>query len=198
MCEFKRNLTVRILPFLVAFSLGLGAAIYLGSYGKDLLLKSVRQKKVLVDTQVVSVPDVDFPALLEKLPIKSAGIKVRATVGANGRVTSVTPEHTLYINADQSRPNGISLADKMSLQNELEYALSRQVEGAVLAVGADEANQDVFVVVVTGNFVIPAESSNGCGEIVLTFDSGGRILWQGDTARGRNSICGVKEAGFSR
>jgi len=65
-------------------------------------------------------------------------------------------------------------------------------------VGADEANKDVFEVVVTGNFVTPAESSNGCGEIALTFDSGGRILWQGDTARDRNSICGVKEAVFSR
>jgi hypothetical protein len=187
MCEFKRNLTVRILPFLVAFSLGLGAAIYLGSYGKDLLIKTVRQKKVLVETQVVSVPDVDFPALLAKLPIKSAGIKVRATVGADGRVISVTPEHTLYINADQSRPNATSIADKMMLQNELEYVLSRQVEGVVFAVGADEANKDVFEVVVNGNFVTPAESSKGCGEVLLTFDSGGRILWQGDTARNRSA-----------
>ncbi|HZJ47300.1 MAG TPA: hypothetical protein VFD63_26215 [Pyrinomonadaceae bacterium] len=195
MCEFKRNLTVRILPFLVAFSLGLGAAIYLGSYSKDLVIKAVRQKKVLVDTQVVSVPDVDLPALLQKLPIKSVGTKVRATVGVDGRVISVTPEHTLYINADQSRPNATSLADKMMLQNELEYALSRQVEGTVFAVGADEANKDVFEVVVTGNFVTPAESSNGCGEIVLTFDSGGRILWQGDTARGRHSVCSVSKAG---
>ena len=195
MCEFKRNLTVRILPFLVAFSLGLGAAIYLGSYGKDLVFKAVRQKKVLVETQVVSVPDVDLPALLQKLPIKSVGTKVRATVGADGAVISVTPEHTLYINADQSRPNATSLADKMMLQNELEYALSRQVEGTVFAVGADEANKDVFEVVVTGNFVTPAESLRGCGEIVLTFDSGGRILWQGDTARGRHSVCSVSKAG---
>ena len=195
MCEFKRNLTFRILPFLVAFSLGLGATIYLGSYAKDLLIKSVRQKKVLVDTQVVSVPDADFPALLERLPIKSAGIKVRATVGANGRVISVTPEHTLYTNADQSRPNAISVTDKMMLQNELEYALSRQVDGTVFALGVDEANQGVFEVVVTGNFLTPAESSNGCGEIVLTFDSGGRILWQGDTARGRHSVCSVSKAG---
>ena len=188
MCEFKRNLTVRILPFLVAFSLGLGAAIYLGSYGKDLLIKTVRQKKVLVETQVVSVPDVDFPALLEKLPIKSAGIKVRATVGTDGRVISVTPEHTLYINADQSRPDATSIADKMMLQNELEYALSRQVEGTLFAVGADEANKN-FEVVVNGNFVTRAESSKSCGEVLLTFESGGRILWQGNTQRNRNEGC---------
>jgi hypothetical protein len=191
MCEFKRNLTVRILPFLVAFSLGLGATIYLGSYGKDLLLRAIRQKKVLVDTQVVSVPDVDFPALLKTLPIKSVGTKVRATVGADGRVISVTPEHTLYINADQSRPDDMSLAEKMRLQNELEYALSRQVEGTVFAVGVDEAKQDVFEVVVTGDFTSPGEFSfpEGCRQVELTFESGGRILWQGNTQRNRIEGC---------
>ena len=191
MCDFKRNMTVRILPFLVAFSLGLGAAIYLGSYGKGLLIRSVRQKTVLVDTQVVSVPDADFPNSLQKLPIKGVATKVRATVGADGRVISVNPEHTLYINADQTRPNATSLADNMSLQNELEYILSRQVEGTVFAVGTDEANQNVFEVVVTGNFLAPGGTSfsNGCGQIVLTFDLGGRVLWQGNTQRNRNEGC---------
>jgi hypothetical protein len=192
MCEIKRSLIVRVLPFLLAFSLGLGAAIYLGSYGKDLLIRSVRQKKVLVDTQVVSVPDADFPDLLLKLHIKGAATKVRATVGADGRVTSVTPEHTLYINADNSRPSGSSLATNMILKTELENILSRQVEGTVFAVGMPEAEQGGFEVVVSGNFLTPGESSssNGCGQIVLTFDADGRILWQGNTERNRNSRCG--------
>jgi hypothetical protein len=193
MCELKRSLTIRILPFLVAFSLGLGAAIYLESYGKDLLIRSVRQPKVLVDTQVVSVPDADFPDSLLKLDIKGAATKVRATVNADGRVTSVTPEHTLYTNADNSRLGGRSLATTMNLQSELEYILSRQVEGTVFAVGKSEADEGGFEVVVTGNFLTPAEasSSNGCGQIVLTFDLGERILWQGNTERNRNAGCGA-------
>jgi len=191
MCEFKRSLAVRILPFLVAFSLGLGSAIYLGSYGKDLLLRSVRQKKVLVDTQVVSVPDADFPDSVLKLHLNGVATKVRATVNADGRVASVRPEHTLYINADNTLSSGPSLSSNMLLQKELENNLSRQVEGTKFAVGAEDAEQGGFEVVVTGNFLIPVEtmSSSGCSQIVLTFDSGGRILWQGNTERNRSNRC---------
>jgi hypothetical protein len=193
MCSVPKRLLFRVLTFLLTFYLGAAIGMYLRPRTDHVLTVLVRQPAVYVGPEIVSVPDADMPDSLQEFHLQSASIKLHAVVDRDGRVTAITPEHTLYTmpSEEQVRPMPWDVSERLKL--ELQSIVSKQVRGTQFSPPSLADDQDSMDVTVTGSFVTPGDDyppSKACSQITLTFQSDdGRVMWQGNTERQRSERC---------